>query len=103
MLVMVYAIMALVGLVAVLAGCVIVGVTGSFLKSSLPFKEIFSVSIYALTPAVLLVIIYAVLSLLGVPLKGFLILFLIIYGVYLVGAARKCCDSSGSGKTLPLD
>jgi len=80
----------LLGLLIVLGGAAVAGLTASLLKQPLAFRRIFALALYALTPAVIFILLYLVLILLRFNLPYPFWIFLAVYGFYLVSAARRC-------------
>jgi len=76
-------------LVQSLLGSILAAIALSFFKCSLSFRRIFTLSIYAIIPPLILIWIFwffhlGVISLLGI--------YALIYAVYLIGAAKHCCQ-----------
>ncbi len=82
----------LLGLLIILGGAAVAGLTASLLKHSLAFRRIFALALYALTPAVLFMLLYLVLLLFRFNLPYPFWIFLAVYGFYLISAARRCAS-----------
>lgn len=82
----------LISLLIVLGGAAVTGLTASLLKRALPFRQVFALAIYALTPAILFILLYLGLALLRFNISYPLLIFLAVYGFYVVSAARRCCS-----------
>ncbi len=79
-------------LLIILGGSAVAGLTASFLKCTLPFRQVFAIALYAVTPAIGFLLIYLGLLLLRLNVSYPMLLFLAVYGFYLVSAARSCCS-----------
>ncbi len=82
----------LVLLVVILGGSAAGGLTASLLKCPMPFRQVFALALYAITPAIIFLIIYLGLLLLGFNVSYPLLVFLVVYGFYLISAVRRCCS-----------
>ncbi len=89
---MMLAVSYLIILLVILGGSAVAGLTASFLKCTLPFRRVFAIALYAVTPAMVFVLIYLGLILLRFNVSYPMLLFLAVYGFYLVSAARSCCS-----------
>ena len=78
-------------LLIILGGSAVAGLTASFLKCTLPFRQVLAIAVYAVTPAIGFALIYLGLLLLRFNVSYPMLLFLAVYGFYLVNAARSCC------------
>ena len=86
----------LVTLIIILGGSAAAGVTASLLKWRLPFKQVFAIGLYAITPALLFILLCLILMIstpLLISLKLLLIIFLLLYGVYVISATKRCCSA----------
>ena len=83
----------LIVLILILGGSAVAGLTASLLKYPLRFRQVFTIGVYALTPALLFVLLSLLLNLLKIRLSYFLWIFLLLYGIYLVSATKKCCST----------
>ncbi|MFH1038382.1 MAG: DUF1189 family protein [PVC group bacterium] len=81
----------LITLLIVLGGSAVAGLTASLLKTRLIFRQAFAIGGYAMTPAILFVLIYLILSLFRISIGYSPLVFLLLYGFYTISAARKCC------------
>jgi len=81
-------------LLIILGGSALAGLTASFLKKPLPFKQVFSLAVYAITPSIAFVLLTLVLMLLKISIGYTMIIFLALYAVYVIAAARKCASDS---------
>jgi hypothetical protein len=72
-----------------LGGSLVAAVSLSFFRCSLPFSRIFSLSIYAIIPPLILIWIFWLLHLGPFLLLG---VYALIYAIYLIGAAKNCCQ-----------
>lgn len=81
----------LVILLVILGGSAAAGLTASLLKCALPFRQVFNLALYAITPAIVFLVLYLGILLLGFNVSYPLPVFLAVYGFYLVSAARRCC------------
>lgn len=79
-------------LLIILGGSAAAGLTASLLKCALPFRQVFALALYAITPAIVFLLLYLGLDLLGFNVSYPLLVFLAVYGFYLVSAARRCCS-----------
>jgi Protein of unknown function (DUF1189) len=84
-------------LLIILGGSALAGLTASFLKKPLPFRQVFALAVYAITPSIAFVLLTLVLLLLKISIGYTLIIFLVLYAVYLIAAARKCASDSAFG------
>lgn len=80
-------------LVFTLGGSAVAGLTASLLKHPLRFRQVFAIGVYAITPAILFILLSLLLALLKINLSYSLWIFLLLYGVYLVSATKKCCST----------
>lgn len=78
-------------LLQILFGCLVAGVTVLVIKCRISFRQVFILSLYALTPVVILGL---VVDLSGVNIIYFPVVYLLVYAVYVVGATKNCCRSS---------
>lgn len=80
-------------LILILGGSAISGLTASLLKHPLRFRQVFAIGVYAITPALLFILLSLLLALLKINLNYSLWIFLLLYGAYLVSATNKCCST----------
>jgi uncharacterized protein DUF1189 len=83
-------------LLIILGGSALAGLTASFLKKPLPFRQVFTLAVYAITPAIAFVLLSLLLMLIKIQIGYTMIIFLILYVVYIIAATRKCADSAFS-------
>lgn len=76
-------------LLIILGGSALAGLTASFLKKPLPFRQVFALAVYAITPSIAFVLLSLLLMLLKIQISYTMIIFLLLYAVYLVAATRK--------------
>ena len=81
-------------LLIILGGSALAGLTASFLKKPLPFRQVFTLAVYAITPAIAFVLLSLLLMLIKIQIGYTMIIFLILYVVYIIAATRKCADSA---------
>jgi hypothetical protein len=79
-------------LLVILGGSAAAGLTASLLKCALPFRQVFALALYAITPAIAFLLLYLGILLLGFNISYPLLVFLAIYVFYLVSSARRCCS-----------
>lgn len=72
-----------------LLGSLLAAAALSFYKCSLPFRQLFILSSYAIIPPLILIWIFWLLSLSILSLLG---IYTLIYVVYLIGASKYCCQ-----------
>ena len=82
----------LVLLLVILGGSAAAGLTASLLKCALPFRQVFTLALYAITPAIVFLLLYLGILLLGFNISYPFLVFLAVYGFYLVSAVRRCCS-----------
>ncbi len=77
----------------ILGGIILAALTASVLKKSIPFRKLFAIGVYGLTPAVLFFLVFMALSFLEITLGvgTSLLCSLFLYLVYVVGGTNKCC------------
>ncbi|MDP8237063.1 MAG: DUF1189 family protein [Candidatus Erginobacter occultus] len=79
----------LVSLLVILGGAAAAGLTASLLKQALAFRRLFALALYALTPAVIFILLYLGLLLARINIPYPFWIFLAVYGFYLVNAVRR--------------
>ncbi len=94
LLAIVFLISYLIILIIVLGGSALAGLTASILKTRLLFRQAFAIGVYAITPALLFVVLYLILILFHVSLSYTPVIFLLLYGFYAISAAKKCCSTN---------
>lgn len=75
-------------LLQILFGCLIAAVTLMLMKCRIPFRRVFILCLYALTPVVILGL---AVDLSGLKIGFFPLIYLIVYAVYVGGATKNCC------------
>ena len=84
-------------LLIILGGSALAGLTASFMKKPMPFRQVFTLAVYAITPAIAFVLLSLLLMLVKIQIGYTMIIFLVLYIVYLIAAARKCASDSAFG------
>lgn len=81
-------------LLIILGGSALAGLTASFMKKPLPFRQVFALAIYAITPAIAFILLSLLLMLIKIQVGYTMIIFLALYIVYIIAATRKCADNA---------
>jgi hypothetical protein len=93
----------LVGTLSCLVQAYLFSVAAAFLERGMPSRmqmnQLLNIAIHAVTPAAILVTVYKVMQLEGLDLW---LVYLIAYGVFLIGAANACRDRSPTPES-PFD
>lgn len=84
-------------LIIVLGGSALAGLTASLLKRPLRFSQVFNLAVYAITTSIAFAFLSLLLMLVEIQISYTMIIFLLIYAVYLIAAARKSSQMEFSG------